>query len=154
MTMNDLESMNITLQTKDVNAQIVKNSLFKPSENITIYKSYDWLYSRLGYYPIFGMTITEYLLTKEWDKVYDYIIPGLTKDYCYILDSEKEYLETDFYKWMDIHYLINDGSEEENEAEKDKLNIEYITKLKNHNFIQLLFKDIHKTDILSWIKYK
>lgn len=154
MIMNELSSINITLQTTDVHKQLMKNSVFKLIKNATECKSYDWLYTRLGYYAVFGLTITKEMLINEWERIYTYIIPGIIKNYCYIFDSEKEILETNYKKWMDVQYLINEGSEEEYTKEKFKLNMSYITNLENSEFIQLIFKDIKKGDILDYIKYK
>ncbi len=154
MNTNNLTVLDISLQTNDVNKQIFENLVFKPIKNISEYKSYDWLRDRLGYYAIFGLKLTKEMLENEWDRIYNFIIPGVTKNYCYIIDPNKpDTIKTSFYHWIDVHYLLNEGTEEEQEKERSKFNLEYITDIMQAEFIQLLFSDIKKDDIMDFIKY-
>ena len=87
---------------------------------------------------------------KEFESAFEF--GGGQGEYVFIATIPDNSIKTSFYNWVDVHYLLNDGSEEELESERYKINLDYILDIDKNDRIQVLSEYISKKDIIAIIK--
>lgn len=152
MDKNNCDSVICTLQSEDVHECLKKGNFI--ADNTIEHPSYEWFKDQLGYYPIFGLKVNRSDFD-DWYNVYGYILPGDRKEYCYIIEpSKNNMVETNFFRWVDIRYLLSPDGARELENERDKISLDYMKNLTNSDYTQIIFDKIEGKDVLQIIKYR
>lgn len=134
------------------------NMTGKTPKNLTNCNSYNWLISKIGYMPIFTIKIK---LNKLKDrnylkKTFGSVMVSGTK-YVYILNPQKlKCIDTDMYRWVDVHFIENEGPESEDDDRIKKMydkDWKYITKLDNYGPVQTLIPKITKESVIKMFKF-
>lgn len=133
----------ISVQREQSFKKFQKNSKIS-FNNLMKYESYEWLHKLIGFYPMWTMLIDN---NRSLNDI-DYNINVRDGRYVFIIKPEEDDFYTDFYNWCDIHYLINDSSEEEYEKDKHLLkDVSHISKIQKDSTIQVLKKEFNKSNI-------
>ena len=122
------------------------NSPFKNSE------SYKWLESNIKYKPIWSFLFSNEM-NNNFNEFRDaFNFGGGNGEFVFICKLPAGSIKTNFYNWVDIHYLLNDGTEEELQNEIYKIDTNYMLDIKEGERIQVLSKTIHINDVINIIK--
>lgn len=141
----------VTMQNVEVFDKVInKGEVFKPYIRYNYYEPMDafsWLVKVLGYYPVWSISV---------DKLTDTTLPTMTnvlkmdRKYLFVIDTPEKHYKTDFQKWCDIKYYMDNGTVKECNDHVHLYNMNYLEyKEGKATICQTLFETINKENVLE-----
>lgn len=139
-SLNNFKDSNV-LEVKDTYNSVYKNS-----------NSYKWLEKNTRYKPIWSFIFSNEM-NNSFDEFEDaFVFGGGKGDFVFVSKVPKGSLKTNFFNWVDIHYLLNDGTKEELKEEMYKINMDYLLNINGGDRIQILSESLEDNDVISILK--